>query len=157
MSTIRITDTDRADDARLLLVTMGIDVEEAADGLDVPSRDIARALRVLDSEGFGASAVESITRIDDTTAHDAETGARIHRTPRGWWVAVATGPQPTDAVRVGEGADPAAAVATLSGTAIQSVGADCGEAEALEWVSWQLGAGYTYSRDEDGWEIGDRD
>ena len=96
--------------------------------------------------------MSTITRIDDTTAHDAETGARIHRTPRGWWVAVATG-MPTDSVRIGQGGSPADAVADLSPAAIQSVGSDGGAADALEWASMQPGAGFRFAADADGWEL----
>ena len=97
----------------------------------------------------------TIETIDSTTARDTETGARIHRTPRGWWVAVATG-MPTDSVLVGEGDSPEAACADLSRTAIQSVGRDCGEADALEWASYQPGAGFRLAVDADGWELEDR-
>ena len=96
----------------------------------------------------------TIETIDATTARDTETGARIHRTPRGWWVAVQTG-MPTDAVRVGEGDTQQDAIADLSRTAIQSVGPDCGEADALEWASHQSGAGFRLAVDGDGWELED--
>jgi hypothetical protein len=79
----------------------------------------------------------STTRINKTTVRHNETGAIVYRTPRKWYVAVETG-MPTDSARVGEGDSISDAVAALFRTAIQGNH----KRDALEWVSFQNGAGF---------------